>query len=197
MSLKNRDIIICHSYFSPPAYSHLPAASAGPLHRGSVSSPSMSIIIRRVCMNSNYGAARCPQSTEKQQELLEELDLFQDWTERYEYVIGLGKKLAPMNEELQTADRLIKGCQSQVWLDSSSQEGKMCYLADSDSVITKGMIALFVRVLNGETPEDVITADLSFIDQTGLKEHLAPTRANALTLMAAEMKKGALIATQG
>ena len=113
--------------------------------------------------------------TEKQQELLEELDLFQDWTERYEYVIGLGKKLAPMSEELQTADRLIKGCQSQVWLDSSSQEGKMCYLADSDSVITKGMIALFVRVLNGETPEDVITADLSFIDQTGLKEHLAPT----------------------
>ena len=101
-----------------------------------------------------------------------------------------------MNEELQTSDRLIKGCQSQVWLDSSSQDGKMCYLADSDSVITKGMIALFVRVLNGESPEDVITADLSFIDQTGLKEHLAPTRANALTLMAAEMKKGALIATQ-
>ena len=134
--------------------------------------------------------------TEKQQELLEELDLFQDWTERYEYVIGLGKKLAPMSEELQTADRLIKGCQSQVWLDSSSQEGKMCYLADSDSVITKGMIALFVRVLDGESPEDVITADLSFIDQTGLKEHLAPTRANALTLMAAEMKKGALITTQ-
>ncbi|MGB1888518.1 MAG: SufE family protein, partial [Akkermansiaceae bacterium] len=132
--------------------------------------------------------------TEKQQELLTELDLFQDWTERYEYVISLGKKLAPMNEELQTTDRLIKGCQSQVWLDSSSQEGKMCYLADSDSVITKGMIALFVRVLDGESPEDVITADLSFIDQTGLKEHLAPTRANALTLMAAEMKKGALIA---
>ena len=134
--------------------------------------------------------------TEKQQELLTELDLFQDWTERYEYVISLGKKLAPMNEELQTSDRLIKGCQSQVWLDSSSQDGKMCYLADSDSVITKGMIALFVRVLNGESPEDVITADLSFIDQTGLKEHLAPTRANALTLMAAEMKKGALSATQ-
>ena len=134
--------------------------------------------------------------TEKQQELLTELDLFQDWTERYEYVISLGKKLASMNEELQTSDRLIKGCQSQVWLDSSSQDGKMCYLADSDSVITKGMIALFVRVLNGESPEDVITADLSFIDQTGLKEHLAPTRANALTLMAAEMKKGALIATQ-
>ena len=135
--------------------------------------------------------------TEKQQELLDELDLFQDWTERYEYVISLGKKLAPMDEALQTSDRLIKGCQSQVWLDSSSQDGKMIYLADSDSVITKGMIALFVRVLDGETPEDVLTADLSFIDKTGLKEHLAPTRANALTLMAAEMKKGALEATQG
>ncbi|MDB4652673.1 SufE family protein [Akkermansiaceae bacterium] len=135
--------------------------------------------------------------TEKQQELLDELDLFQDWTERYEYVISLGKKLAPMDEALQTFDRLIKGCQSQVWLDSSSQDGKMTYLADSDSVITKGMIALFVRVLDGESPEDVLTADLSFIDKTGLKEHLAPTRANALTLMAAQMKKGALIATQG
>ena len=134
--------------------------------------------------------------TEKQQELLDELDLFRDWTERYEYVISLGKKLAPMDEALQTSDRLIKGCQSQVWLDSSSQDGKMTYLADSDSVITKGMIALFVRVLDGESPEDVLTADLSFIDKTGLKEHLAPTRANALTLMAAQMKKGALIATQ-
>ncbi len=134
--------------------------------------------------------------TEKQEELLEELDLFQDWTERYEYVIGLGKKLAPMDESLHTAERLIKGCQSQVWLEASSTDGKMNYFADSDSVITKGMIALFVRVLDGETPEDVLTADLSFIDRTGLKEHLAPTRANALTLMAAQMRKGALEASQ-
>ncbi|MGD1979584.1 MAG: SufE family protein [Akkermansiaceae bacterium] len=134
--------------------------------------------------------------TEKQEELLDELNLFQDWTERYEYVIGLGKKLPPMDSSLHTSDRLIKGCQSQVWLDSSSSDGKMCYLADSDSVITKGMIALFVRVLDGETPEDVLSADLSFIDKTGLKEHLAPTRANALKLMAAQMKKGALEATQ-
>lgn len=134
--------------------------------------------------------------TEKQEELLDELNLFQDWTERYEYVIGLGKKLAPMDPAMHTEERLIKGCQSQVWLDSSSQDGKMSYLADSDSVITKGMIALFVRVLDGETPEDVLTADFSFIDRTGLKEHLAPTRANALTLMAAEIKKGALEASQ-
>ncbi|MDB4408610.1 SufE family protein [Akkermansiaceae bacterium] len=130
--------------------------------------------------------------TEKQQEILEELDLFQDWTERYEYVIGLGKKLSPMEESLQTADRLIKGCQSQVWLSSDCQDGKMNYLADSDSVITKGMIALFVRVLDGASPEDIIKADMTFIEKTGLKEHLAPTRANALTLMAAEMKKRAM-----
>ncbi|MGC6427925.1 MAG: SufE family protein [Akkermansiaceae bacterium] len=129
---------------------------------------------------------------EKQQELLEELDLFQDWTERYEYVIGLGKKLSSMDSALQTSDHLIKGCQSQVWLSADCLDGKMQYLADSDSVITKGMIALFVRVLDGETPDDVIQADLSFIDQTGLKEHLAPTRANALSLMAAEMKKRAM-----
>lgn len=134
--------------------------------------------------------------TEKQQELLDELNLFQDWTERYEYVIGLGKKLAPMDESLHTEDRLIRGCQSQVWLESTTEDGKMHYLADSDSVITKGMIALFVRILDNESPDDVLSADLSFIDKTGLKEHLAPTRANALTLMSAQMKKGALEASQ-
>jgi len=127
-----------------------------------------------------------------QQQVLDELGLFQDWTERYEYVIGLGKKLAPMPEELQTADRLIEGCQSQVWLEASCEDGKMCYLADSDSLITKGMIALFVRVLDGQSPDDILTADMSFIDQTGLKEHLAPTRANALNLMATQMKQRAL-----
>ncbi len=129
---------------------------------------------------------------EKQEELLDELGLFQDWTERYEYIIGLGRKLPEMAKDLQTPDSLIKGCQSQVWLNASCQNAKMNFLADSDSVITKGMIALFVRVLDGESPADVIQADLSFIDRTGLKEHLAPTRANALNLMAAEMKKRAV-----
>ncbi len=128
----------------------------------------------------------------KQQELLDELSLFQDWTERYEYVIGLGRKLSPMPEASKTAEHLIKGCQSQVWLDATFEDGKVRYLADSDSVITKGMIALFVRVLDGETPDATLTADLSYIDQTGLKEHLAPTRANALNLMATQMKQRAL-----
>ncbi len=94
----------------------------------------------------------------KKQELLEELGFFQDWTERYEYVIALGKKLTPLPAEKQTADRLIKGCQSQVWLDASFEDGVMRFLADSDSLITKGMIALFVRVLDGETPDTVIPA---------------------------------------
>lgn len=128
----------------------------------------------------------------KQQKLLEELGFFHDWTERYEYVIGLGKKLPPLPAEKQTADRLIKGCQSQVWLDASFEDGVMRFHADSDSMITKGMIALFVMVLDGETPDAVLKADMSFVDQTGLKEHLAPTRANALNLMATQMKQRAL-----
>ena len=101
---------------------------------------------------------------DKQAALLDELGLFQDWTERYEYVIGLGKKLAPMPEERKPTDSLIEGCQSQVWLDATCEDGRMRYLADSDSLITKGMIALFVRVLDGQSPDDVLTADMAFID---------------------------------
>jgi cysteine desulfuration protein SufE len=129
---------------------------------------------------------------EKQQEILEELSFFPDWQERYEYVIGLGRKLSPMADDLKSADKLIKGCQSQVWLDASLDDGAVRFVADSDSVITKGMIALFVRVLDGQTPDAILSADLSFIDKTGLKEHLAPTRANALNLMATQMKQRAL-----
>ena len=135
---------------------------------------------------------------EKQQELLDELALFQDWTERYEYVIGLGKKLPPLDEAARNPEHLIKGCQSQVWLDAAMRDGCVHYAADSDSLITKGMIALFIRVLDGEAPDAILTADMSFIDRTGLKEHLAPTRANALNLMATQMKQRALaFAAQG
>ena len=128
-----------------------------------------------------------------QAELLDELNLFPDWTERYEYIIGLGKKLAPLAEELKTDDKLIQGCQSRVWLLSRFEEGKMIYSADSDSVITKGLIALFIRVFSGHSPEEILQSSLDFIDQTGLKEHLAPTRANALSLMAQQMKQAALL----
>ena len=129
---------------------------------------------------------------DKQEQLLEELALFQDWTERYEYVIGLGKKLAPLDEAARNPEHLIKGCQSQVWLDASYDGKTVHFTADSDSLITKGMIALFVRVLDGETPDAILTADMGFVDRSGLKEHLAPTRANALTLMANQMKQRAL-----
>lgn len=129
---------------------------------------------------------------QKQDQLLEELSLFQDWTERYEYVIGLGKQLPPLPDSAKTNDHLIKGCQSQVWLDARNENGFMRYQADSDSLITKGMIALFIRILDGEKPDDVLRASLDFIDRTGLKEHLAPTRANALQLMAGQMKQRAL-----
>ena len=129
---------------------------------------------------------------EKQERLLEDLELFQDWTERYEYVIGLGKKLAPLPESARDADHLIKGCQSQVWLDAEKRDGLVYFSADSDSLITKGMIALFIDVLSGETPDAILTADMGFIEKTGLKEHLAPTRANALNLMATQMKQRAL-----
>lgn len=134
----------------------------------------------------------------KQEQLLEELSLFQDWTERYEYIIGLGKRLLPMEDSLKNPEHLIKGCQSQVWLDASLVDGKVHFTADSDSVITKGMIALFVMVLNNQTPDDILSADMEFVEKTGLKEHLAPSRANALTLMATQMKQRALsFATRG
>ena len=129
---------------------------------------------------------------DKQNQLLEDLALFSDWTERYEYVNGLGKKLPPMPESAKTAEHLIKGCQSQVWLDASIHNGLVHFEADSDSLITKGMIALFIHVLNEESPDAILTADMGFIDRTGLKEHLAPTRANALGLMASQMKQRAL-----
>lgn len=129
---------------------------------------------------------------EKQARLLEELSLFEDWTERYEYVIGLGKKLEALPDDARNPGHLIKGCQSQVWLDARLEDGRVYYQADSDSLITKGMIALFINVLNGEKADDILTADMGFIEKTGLREHLAPTRANALSLMAAQMKQRAL-----
>lgn len=129
---------------------------------------------------------------EKQERLLEDLGIFQDWTERYEYVIGLGKRLGVFPEEARDGEHLIKGCQSQVWLDAKMEDGLVYFYADSDSLITKGMIALFIEVLNGEKPDDILKADMDFIERTGLKEHLAPTRANALNLMATQMKQRAL-----
>ena len=120
---------------------------------------------------------------ERLQDLLDELDLFQDWTERYEYIISLGKKLPRLEEAYKTEDSLIKGCQSRVWLHTEP---------DSDSLITKGLIAVFIRLLSGLPPEEILKADMSKLDKTGLKDHLAPTRANALNSMAVQIKQAAM-----
>jgi len=130
--------------------------------------------------------------TQQQERILDELGIFQDWTERYEYVISLGKSLPPIEEEKKTEKHLIKGCQSQVWLDASGSAEQIQFFADSDSTIVKGLIALFVRVFDCQPADEILKADMTFIEKTGLKDHLAPTRANALALMLAEMKKYAL-----
>jgi len=129
---------------------------------------------------------------QQQKSILDELGLFGDWTERYEYVISLGKSLPAISPEKKTADYLIKGCQSQVWLDAQLDKGKIQYFADSDSTIVKGLIALFVRVFNDQPIDDILQAEIDFIDEIGLKDHLAPTRANALGLMINQMKRQAL-----
>lgn len=134
---------------------------------------------------------------ETEQEIIEEFDVFgEDWEGKYEYLIDLGKSLPKIREEYKTPERLIKGCQSLVWLHSGLQDGKVIYTADSDAIITKGMVALMIRVLSGHTPEEIIKADLGFIDKIGLKEHLSPTRANGLVSMVRQMKLDALALNQ-
>ena len=129
---------------------------------------------------------------EKQQEIVSEFNLFDDWMEKYEYIIDLGKDLPLINENLKTEDRLIEGCQSRVWLNSEIVNGKMNFTADSDAIITKGIIGLLIRVLNSEDPKTVVETDLHFIKDIGLQEHLSPTRANGLAGMVKRMKIEAL-----
>lgn len=129
---------------------------------------------------------------EKQEEIIDEFAIFDDWMEKYEYLIDLGKDLPKIEEEKKTKDRIIEGCQSQVWLDSAFENGKMHFKADSDAIITKGIIGLLIRVLDDETPEDIVKSDLYFIDKIGLHEHLSPTRSNGLVSMVKKMKMAAL-----
>jgi len=129
---------------------------------------------------------------DKQQEIIYEFSLFDDWMEKYEYIIDLGKDLPLINENLKTEDRLIEGCQSRVWLNSEIIDGKMNFTADSDAIITKGIIGLLIRVLNSEEPKTVVETDLHFIKDIGLQEHLSPTRANGLVGMVKRMKLEAL-----
>ena len=125
---------------------------------------------------------------ESQEELIEEFALFDDWMEKYEHLIELGKSLPMIDPELKTDERIIKGCQSKVWLHASLEEDKVVFTADSDAIITKGIIAVLIRVFSGNSPEEIAEADMGFIDEIGLKEHLSPTRANGLVSMIKQMK---------
>lgn len=129
---------------------------------------------------------------ETEKEIVEEFEMFDDWMQKYEHLIDLGKSLPMINEEDKTEDRLIKGCQSRVWLKSELNAGKIVYTADSDAIITKGMVALMVRVLSEHTPEEIINAKLGFVEQIGLTKHLSPTRSNGLVSMIKQMKLDAL-----
>lgn len=125
------------------------------------------------------------------EELLDDMSVFEDWTEKYEFIISQGRRLPAMPEKYRKNCNLIKGCQSRVWVGTEMDDGKLVIHADSDSLITKGLIAIFIRLLSGLTPADILEADLSRLDECGLKEHLASTRANALTSMAATIRKAA------
>jgi cysteine desulfuration protein SufE len=125
---------------------------------------------------------------EKQEALIEEFALFDDWMEKYEYMIDLGKSLPLIDPSLKTEEKLIKGCQSKVWLHSEFKDGKIVFTADSDAIITKGIVAILVSIFSNEKPESIVKADLGFIDDIGLKEHLSPTRANGLVSMVKQMK---------
>lgn len=125
---------------------------------------------------------------ESQEELIEEFALFDDWMEKYEHLIELGKSLPMIDPALKTDERIIKGCQSKVWLDATLEGDKVIFTADSDAIITKGIVAVLIRVFSGHRPEEIAEADIGFIDEIGLKEHLSPTRANGLVSMIKQMK---------
>ncbi|MGB5227403.1 MAG: SufE family protein [Eudoraea sp.] len=125
---------------------------------------------------------------EIQNEIVEEFALFDDWMQRYEYMIELGKSLPIIKEQYKTEDNIIKGCQSKVWVHAELEEDKLVFTADSDAIITKGIIAILIRAFSNQKPMDIIEANTDFIDQIGLKEHLSPTRANGLVSMIKQLK---------
>lgn len=125
---------------------------------------------------------------EAENEVIENFSMFDEWLDKYEYLIDLGKNLEAYPDEARTEDRLIKGCQSRVWLDSRLEDGRLYFTADSDAIITKGIISLLISVYSGRTPEEIATSDFSFIDRIGLKENLSPTRANGLVSMIETIK---------
>ncbi|MBS1516770.1 MAG: SufE family protein [Bacteroidetes bacterium] len=129
---------------------------------------------------------------EREDQIVEDFSLFDDWMGKYEYLIELGKKLPVIDEKYKNESYEVKGCQSKVWLNAEMKDGLLHYKADSDAVITKGIISLLINVLSGNKPDDILNADMDFINRIGLKEHLSPNRANGLTAMVNYMKKFAL-----
>jgi cysteine desulfuration protein SufE len=127
-----------------------------------------------------------------QEEIIDEFAMFDDWMERYEYMIELGKSLPLIDEQYKTDDNLIRGCQSKVWVHASLTNDKIKFTADSDAIITKGIVAILIRVFSNQHPKDIIEANTAFIDEIGLKEHLSPTRANGLVSMIKKIKMYAL-----
>lgn len=129
---------------------------------------------------------------EAEEEVVDSFSMYDEWLDKYEYLIDLGKNLPPYPEELKTEDRLIKGCQSRVWLNYEVKDVHLYFTADSDAIITKGIISLLISVYSGRTPEEISSSDFSFIEKIGLKENLSPTRANGLASMIATIKTVAL-----
>ncbi|MGB0880215.1 MAG: SufE family protein [Polaribacter sp.] len=129
---------------------------------------------------------------EIQEEIIDEFLMFDDWVERYEYIIDLGKSLPLIDEAYKLDENLIKGCQSKVWLYSDLEDDKLIFTADSDAILTKGIVALLLRVFSNQKPQDILVADTNFIDKIGLKEHLSPTRANGLVSMLKQIKMYAI-----
>tara|TARA_E500000075_G_C6847399_1_gene248242 strand:+ start:175 stop:594 length:420 start_codon:yes stop_codon:yes gene_type:complete len=130
--------------------------------------------------------------SEKGQSLVEDFSFMEDWTEKYQYLIDLSKNLAPMDTKFKVEENIIKGCQSKVWLKASFENELINFQADSDAIISKGIVAILLSVLNDRKPNEILNADLSFIDQIGLKEHLSPNRANGLSSMLKQIKFYAL-----
>ena len=123
-----------------------------------------------------------------QEELIQDFEMFENWMQKYEYLIDLGKELAPISQQHKTEENLIKGCQSKVWLNAEYTNGKIIFSADSEAIMTKGIVALLINVLSNQTPKDIANAKLDFIDKLGLKEQLSVTRANGLVSMIKKMK---------
>ncbi len=125
---------------------------------------------------------------EKQDEIVEEFAFLEDWEQKYEHIIDLGKQLPPLSDEVKTDENLIKGCQSKVWIDVKYEDGKLNFLADSDGILPKGIVSLLVSIYSGHTTDEILSSDFDFISQIGLQEFLSPSRANGLMAMTKQIK---------